>query len=247
MGSPGDTCMRKESTQRRLGRYVAVSFDCYGTLVDWQVGLTLAVAAELPGADDESIRGLLEARSETEWEILEGLTEFESYREVLARSVALAAERTGLALNAEACGRIAASIGLWPPYPDAARALSRLDAGGFRIALASNVDREDLAMTLERLECRGVHCVSAEDVQSYKPEPDHLMALVHELGIDEHELLHVSAYPEYDLLTAQDLGVPCALVDRLDRPVPEELELALRVRDLDELCDVLLRPTRGRR
>jgi putative hydrolase of the HAD superfamily len=239
--------MRKESTQTRPGRYVAVSFDCYGTLVDWKAGLSLAVAAELPRANEESTRHLLEQRSETEWEILEGLTEFEPYREVLAKSLALAAQRIGLSLPAEACRRIAAGIGLWPPYPDAARALSRLDAGGFRVAVASNVDREDLAATLERLECPGAHCVSAEDVQSYKPEPDHLMALVHELGIDEHELLHVSAYPEYDLLAAQDLGIPCALVDRLDRPVPEDLELALRVRDLDELCDRLLRPTRRRR
>jgi 2-haloalkanoic acid dehalogenase type II len=226
-----------------------VSFDCYGTLVDWERGLAEALRAEWPGLDDAARGRFVEARGAEEWRILSEMEAFSPYRAVLAESVLAAAARLELPADADRAARVAASIGTWPPFSDAAGALRRL-GGRFRLAIASNVDRGDLERTLVLLGSPDVHCVTAEHVGCYKPEPDHLMALLHELGLDEDELLHVSACPEFDLETAQDLGIPAAYVDRRDVPLPEEIEVAFAVSDLDELATRLLamprpRPWRG--
>ncbi|MDH3284271.1 MAG: HAD family hydrolase [Acidobacteriota bacterium] len=224
-----------------------VSFDCYGTLIDWERGLADALRAALPGADDDHLRRVVEARGRLEWALLGELTEFRPYREILAETVRAAAGEVGTPIGADGASRVASSIGSWPPFPEVPAALERLSSR-FSLAIASNVDRVDLAATLRMLGLADIHTVTAEDVRCFKPEPDHLLALLHELGIDEDELLHASAYPDYDLLTAQDLGIPCAYVDRTGQPPPPELELAVSARDLSELADWLVRwPRAGRR
>ncbi len=215
-----------------------VSFDCYGTLIDWERGLLDALRAAMPGADDALVRRVVEVRGRLEWSLLEQLTDFRPYREILLETVLAASREVGAPLDPGPAERVASSIGRWPPFPEVPAALARLGTR-YGIAIASNVDRADLSATLGVLGLVDVPCVTAEDVLCYKPEPDHLMALVHELGVDESELLHASAYPEYDLETARDLGIPCAYVNRLGRPLPAEIEAAVTVANLAELADVL--------
>ncbi len=224
-----------------------LAFDVYGTLVDWDRGLREALAREARIGGLPAI-GLLEARIAHERELEAELEEFRPYREILAESLVRAADATGLALEAAAAERIAASIAEWPLFPDVAEALPRL-ARRYRLAAVSNVDREDLERTLLRMPVPFAHAVPADHVGCYKPEPDHFLALMHEMVVDEHEVLAISAFPEYDLETATDLGIPAAYVDRRGRPLPEDVEVLHRVRDLAELADRLLRPRRqgGRR
>ena len=89
--------------------------------------------------------------------------------------------------------------------------------------------------------------VAAEDVGAFLPEQDHLLALLHELVIDEEELLHVSAQLEDDLETAQDLGIPAVYLNRRGEALPEELEVQLQVATLDELARRLGRSKGGSR
>ncbi len=220
-----------------------LAFDVYGTLVDWNRGLAEALARET-GIEGLPAIGLLEARIPIEQELEAELEEFRPYREILAESLVRAAEETGLSLGPAAAERIAGSIAEWPLFPDVAEALPRL-ARRYRLAAVSNVDREDLARTLARMPAPFEHAVPADHVGCYKPEPDHFLALMHEMVVDEHEVLAVSAFPEYDLEIATDLGIPAAYVDRRGRPLPEDVEVLHRVRDLRELADRLLRP-RGR-
>ncbi|UCF69200.1 MAG: HAD hydrolase-like protein [Acidobacteriota bacterium] len=226
------------------GPYGAISFDCYGTLIDWQRGLSEAVQRETGLGAGAILEQFLAAREREEWRLLTELDDFRPYRELLAASLQAAAPSAGVSLDDRAAARVAASIGEWPAFEDATAALSRL-AARFPLALVSNVDRVDLARTIERLGVKITHAVAADDVTSYKPEPDHLLALLHEMVLDEHELLHVSSYAHYDLMTAQDLGIPAAYVNRYDEPLGEDVEVAIVVGDLTALADQLLaRPRR---
>lgn len=212
--------------------YKVLSFDCYGTLIDWEGGLARAAKQEMD-LDDPSL--LIEARAEAEWEILEQLESFVPYRQIVSQSLLEAAQRTELSLEPSQAEAIASSVGRWPPFEDSVEALSRL-ARRFQLAIASNVDRMDLDGSLALLKAPFARCVTAEDVKCYKPEPDHLMALLHELELDEPEILHVSAYPHYDLMTATDLGIPVAFVNRHGLPLPEDLEPDWTARDLADLA-----------
>ncbi|RMG49173.1 MAG: HAD family hydrolase [Acidobacteria bacterium] len=223
-----------------LAAVKAISFDCYGTLIDWSRGLQLALETRAGLAAPEAAR-LVRRRGEVEWRLLGELEEFVPYRRLLERSIVIAAEEEGLQLPPDAAGAVAASIGDWPPFPDAPPALRRL-AGRWPLALVSNVDPEDLDATVARLGVPFARRVTAADVRTYKPDPDHILALLHEMALDEFELLHVSAYADYDLATAQDLGVPAVYVDRYGRPLPEDVEVLFTVRDMEELARALTGP-----
>ena len=220
-----------------------VSFDCYGTLVDRDRGLFEALALECDGTDPTLLQRLITAQAAAEWTLICQLESYILHRELLARSLVEAAATLAIALDERGAARVAASIGRWPLFADTLAALARM-AKRYRLAIVSNVDREELDETLNCIGLPFARTITADKVQCYKPEPDHLLALLHELELDEDELLQVSAFPEYDLETAQDLGVPCAYLDRRDQTPPEELALRYRAPDLTTLADLLLRRPR---
>ena len=229
----------RAETRRKSGPWPAVvrtvSFDCFGTLIDWERGLSDAIARVLGPLPSERIRALVASRGDVEWNALCEMESFTPYREILATSLERAAGIVELDLDRGQAEQIAASIREWPPFPDAREGLARI-AARHPVALVSNVDRCDIGDTMRALGIESAHAVCADDVACYKPEPDHLMALMHELKLDEHELLHVSAYPEYDLRTARDLGIACVFVDRGAASAPEDLELETTVPDIVALA-----------
>ncbi|MBP7147859.1 MAG: HAD family hydrolase [Acidobacteria bacterium] len=219
-----------------------ISFDCFGTLVDARAGLRAALAGEIPGAGSR-IELLLGALADRMWEALEELEEFRPHRDLLAGCLVEAGRAAGLELPADAAARVAASCGSWPLYPDAPAALATL-AGRWPIAVISNAGAEDLGRIVARLGVAVAKSISSDHVGSFKPEPDHFLALLHEMELDEEQLLHVSASPEFDLQTVEDLGIPRAYVDRDGRGLPEEITATLRFRDLGGLARRLVEPAR---
>jgi 2-haloalkanoic acid dehalogenase type II len=231
-----------------LSRSGVLSFEVLGTLLDWDLGLAEALSREAGVSRPAQIRRLLAERREAEWRIVDQATEFRPYREVLANSLREAAARCGNPLSRQGAARIAASLGHWPLFSDVAEILPRL-AQGRRLALVSNVDRDDLTAIARRLGAPVARMVTAADLEIYKPAPELLLALMHELQLDEDELLHISSSPDLDLYTAEDLGVPAVFLDRLDEGAPEDLTVVLRVGDLATLADKLkpLHPPAPRR
>jgi FMN phosphatase YigB (HAD superfamily) len=158
---------------------------------------------------------------------------------VLAETLVAAASSCGTLLTPASAGRIAASVGDWPLFPEVRDALRRLSRR-FRIALTSNLDREDLQAVAARLGAPVAGVVAAEDLRIYKPAPELVLALLHELQLDETEALVISALPDLDLYTAEDLGVPAVFVNRAGEDAPDDLAVSLTVRDLGALADRLL-------
>jgi 2-haloalkanoic acid dehalogenase type II len=223
-----------------LPRSVRVaSFDLGGTLLDAERGLVEAVRDSLGGGDPARLRLLAAARADAELELLEELEDYRPYAEVLAETLLSAAPRAGLTITAEQARAVAATLPDWPFFEDAVPALERI-AARFPVAFVTNADRADWERLARRLPFRAARAVTGSDVLCYKPEADHLLALLHELELDEEELLHVSALPELDLATAEDLGIPHAYLDRFGEPLPEEITALVTVKTMTELADWML-------
>ena len=223
-----------------LPRSVRVaSFELGGTLLDAERGLIEAVRAALGGGDAAQLRFLAAARADAELELLEALEDFRPYAELLAETLQSAAPRAGLTLSAGQARAVAATLPEWPFFDDALPALERI-AARYPVAFVTNADRADWERIERRLPFRPARAVTSSDVLCFKPEADHLLALLHELELDEEELLHVSALPELDLATAEDLGIPRAYLDRFDEPLPEEITALVTVKTMTELADWML-------
>jgi 2-haloalkanoic acid dehalogenase type II len=217
-------------------RYDTLTFDCYGTLVDWRNGILSAFAAAAgDGAVAEPDRILaLHARHEAEVQA----GPYRSYREVLTETARRMAADLGLEEALGSFGFLAESLPRWRPFPEVGAALSGLHLRGLRLGILSNIDDDLLAATLESFEVQFDLLVTAEQVRSYKPAPGHF-ARAREI-IGDRRWLHVAQSQFHDIAVAQQLGIPAAWINRLDEPpaggqppVPTFADLAGLVRWLD--------------
>jgi len=204
-----------------LAEYKALSFDCYGTLIDWESGIleVLRPWAESVGldvADDQ----LLSAYARSEMAV-ERDDPTARYPDILAESF----RRTGQALGRPVEGtwatRLANSVPDWPAFADSAEALSSL-AQHYRLIILSNVHRDGFAASNRRLNGTFAAVITAEDVGSYKPAENHFRALdrtLAELGIDRGELVHVAQSLYHDHVPAKREGLRSVWINRRhDRP-----------------------------
>ena len=223
-----------------LPRSVRVaSFELGGTVLDAERGLVEAVHHTLGECDPARLRLLAAARADVELERIEELEEYVPYAELLAETLLSAALHAGVTITAEQARTVAATLPDWPFFDDALPALERI-AARFPVAFVTNADRADWERIAHRLPFRAARAVTSSDVLCYEPEADHLLALLHELELDEEELLHVSAHGEFDLATAEDLGIPRAYLDRSGEPLPEEVTALVTVKTMTELADWML-------
>jgi 2-haloacid dehalogenase len=224
-----------------LTRFEALTFDCYGTLVDWERGILAALRPLLRahgagGAEDDA---LLERFAALEAEAERGA--FRRYREVL-RQVARGFGRAGgFVPGADEVEAFAASVGAWPPFPDTVEALGVL-AGRYRLAIVSNVDDDLFAATAARLGVTFAEVVTAQQVGAYKPARAHFDEVLGRLDLPRDRVLHVAQSLYHDVAPATALGFTCVWVNRrAGRPgsgatTPAEAVPDLEVPDLATLA-----------
>ncbi len=222
-----------------MAGYDALTFDCFGTLVDWRGGMRAAIRA-LPclGGDTNRVDALIAAREETERGLQRG--GFLAYREILARSIAAAwHEVLHRPLPADQAQAFADAQEDWPPFPDTPSALARLTRVA-PLGLLSNCDAEPLRVCAARhLRAPIALFVDAQRARSYKPAPGHWREALAALNVEPARVLHVSAYAFYDLRPAHALGFATAFVARDGEQPPEDVPLAFRALDLTDLADQL--------
>lgn len=197
-------------------RFQALTFDCYGTLIDWETGIlwTLrpwAVRAGLQLSDEE----LLGAYGEEESR-LEGARPGALYPEILAGVLEALGARFGAKVGSDEARAFARSIRDWPPFPDSPAALAALKAR-FKLAILSNVDRESFRSSNARLGVDFDLVVTAEDVGSYKPDPAHFHEAFRRLGtmgVARERILHVAQSLYHDIAPAGALGLATVWVNR---------------------------------
>ncbi|MFZ0215133.1 MAG: haloacid dehalogenase type II [Candidatus Dormiibacterota bacterium] len=204
-----------------LSDFDALSFDCYGTLIDWEAGLAAVLGpwAASRGLDLDG-EALLRAYAGHE-ETAESAHPSAPYPEILAMSLRGLGRELGAAVTEEDAIRLATSVPDWPAFPDSAAALAVL-ARRFRLLVLSNVDRASFAASNRRLEVTFTSVLTAEDVGSYKPSPRNFDALRSDamrLGIREGRLLHVAQSLFHDHVPAKRAGLPTVWINRRrDRP-----------------------------
>jgi 2-haloalkanoic acid dehalogenase type II len=200
-----------------MRRYDVLTFDCYGTLIDWDRGIRDAFQAATR-ADGVTIdhTALVDAYHQAE-RVLEA-ERYRSYREVVTLGAQRAAAQLGWKLDARRASFLAESLPSWPPFSDTNAALERLAAAGYRLAILSNVDDDLLAGTRKHFSVRFEFVVTAQQVGSYKPAPAHFTTARERLG--SARWLHVAQSWFHDVQPAAALGIPVAWINRraLARP-----------------------------
>ncbi len=219
----------------RAETYAALTFDCYGTLVDWERGMRAALG-RMPGCANLDLDRLLADRDVLERELEAG--PYLPYREVLQRSLRLAAIRQGHEPSPEEQEVFSTGIGDWPAFPDTARALEELRRR-HRLAILSNVDRDQLHATLDRLGVAFDALVTAEDVRSYKPAPLHFEEALRRLDLPAERVLHVARSPFHDLRPARALGWHAVWITRGTSDPGEEIAADAVFPDLASLVSAL--------
>jgi len=187
----------------------AISFDCYGTLIDWQRGLLAAASPVLArlGRDMEPA-ALFGAFADAERRAER--PPYRPYRDVLR---AVATELFGPGASPGDRDSLWRSIGDWPAFDDAAPSLAWLKSR-YRLAVASNIDDDLFALTAPKLGVALDELVTAQQVGSYKPGEAHFRALCERLGLRPGEILHVAESRFHDVEPASRLGFVTAWVDR---------------------------------
>lgn len=218
----------------------AVTFDCFGTLIDWRHGQE-RVLRQLPSLREhaQSIPSLMDARERAEQRLQRG--PWLPYAEILARSLREACqELLDVELSEREASAFAAGQLGWPAFPDTAAALARLTQN-LPVGLLSNCDEEVLALCARKhLGAPVQWLISAERAQSYKPAARHWELFLAESGLQPGEVLHVSFTREYDLDQAATLGIQLGFIARFDTPLPSDLPLAIQAKDLADLVDQVL-------
>ncbi|HXW67915.1 MAG TPA: YbaK/EbsC family protein [Thermoplasmata archaeon] len=213
-----------------------VTFDCYGTLIDWRAGLIEAARRRGWVDSAESGDAFFAAYLAAE-PAVEGAA-YRPYREIVAATVGRVGEQRGHRIAPGAAAEFVDSVPEWPAFADAAPLLRELRARGRRVAILSNIDRDLLAATLARHDLEVDRTVTAEEVRSYKPAPAHWIRFLRATGADPRSTLHVSASYEYDLETAGLLGGRTAYVARYG-PLPAERPVDRRLADLASAAELL--------
>ncbi len=213
----------------------AVTFDCYGTLIDWEAGVCDYVAPILARS---SQRDVTPEQWVERWERIQFqmLTPYRSYREILQRSYDATMQYFGIEAFVDAGAGLARSVAEWQPFADTRRALRRL-ARRYRLAIVSNIDRDLLADTVGRLMAPFSCLVTAEDARAYKPDPKPLELAIGRLGVAPGAIVHAAFGWKYDLAPARALGMRACFVNRGGVRVDERRDL--EVPSLEALADAL--------
>jgi len=204
----------------KLTDFKALTFDCYGTLIDWESGMIAALApltAKLAGrlSRDEILQA--HARHEA---AQQAQTPAKPYRELLAIVYRRLAEEWGVAVSWSECLSYGRSVKDWPAFPDSAAALLYLKQH-YKLIILSNVDNESFSASNDRLQVAFDAIYTAEDIGSYKPSNrnfDYMLAKIETLGLSKAQVLHTAESLFHDHAPANRFGLAnCWIYRRHDK------------------------------
>jgi 2-haloacid dehalogenase len=225
-----------------LTRFKTLTFDCYGTMIDWESGIFSALRPILLAHDKKiSDSELLQLYSELEASAEQG--EYLRYRDVLQSVVCGLGERLGFSPTDAEVGSLPESLKHWQPFPDTVEALRRLKTR-YQLAVISNVDDDLFATTAPKLGVAFDHVITAQQAGCYKPCMKIFKLAEDRVGVSREQWLHVGQSIYHDVIPAQSLGIATVWVNRPSpRPGAGAARTAagrpdLEVADLKTLADL---------
>jgi 2-haloacid dehalogenase len=212
-----------------------ISFDCYGTLIDYQITpVTRALVSDrlTPDQFDQFVIDFRAIRYD------QVCGTFYAYRQVLHDAYARTCKKWGLEVNEDAGERLSEAVLTWGPHPDVPGPLKKMSEH-YPLVILSNADTSYLDVSVPKLGADFHAVYTAEQAGFYKPRYGAFEYMFEQLGASPKEILHVSSHTRYDLMPAYDLGVThTVLLDRgYDPPAP--VYGYTKVDSLDELNALL--------
>lgn len=200
-----------------VGTYKALTFDCYGTLIDWEQGILKvlrpwATLHSLDLSDDD----LLRAFADVETKIQTGNPglSYTSVLEEVARRIEI---NFNVSVDSSFHTKLAHSISMWPAFSDTSAGLKQL-AAEYKLIVLSNIDEEAFEKTnANQLQIPFFKVLTAEKIGTYKPDLNNFRYLITSLGkngIEQHEILHVAQSLYHDIEPAHDIGLTTCWIDR---------------------------------
>ncbi|HXZ80967.1 MAG TPA: haloacid dehalogenase type II [Terriglobales bacterium] len=225
-----------------FSRFECLTFDCYGTIVDWETGI-LAALRPILSAHRRNLTdaGILELYGALESQEEQG--EYKTYREVLRSVTEKFAARLACSLDASELDALPRSLPDWPPYADSVPALRQLKSR-YQLAIISNTDDDLFAGTARHLDVAFDHVITAQQARAYKPSPKifELALKTERIGLPRDRILHIGQSVWHDVIPAKSLGLATVWVNRRpgttlfgSRPAPSQAP-DLEVKDLKTLA-----------
>ncbi len=210
------------------------TFDCYGTLIDWNGGIR-RVLVKIFG-EEESGR-LLQRYHRIEPELEhDGLL---TYREVLTKALGRLADEDDVELAEDQRDALARSLPSWEPFPEVRESLEEARSRGWKLAILSNTDPDFIAASKERLGLPFDETIVASEIGSYKPGHGHWEEFFRRTGADKERHVHVAASLFHDIAPANALGLRSIWINRLGERSRDRVRPDRELTDLGGLADVL--------
>src|SRR5579884_1286916 len=218
-----------------------MTFDCYGTLIDWEQGILGALQPILQAhGEHRSDAELLRAYADLEARLEAG--EYRSYRSILEEIVRGMGQQFGVKPTVEEIRSLPESLGNWEPFPDTRAALQALQTR-YRLAIISNTDDDLFAATAKKLGVKFDFVITAQQAKSYKPSLNNFRMAMERIGLPAEKILHVGQSVFHDVVPAKSLGLATVWVTRrrvkegIAATLPASGQPDLEVSDLKTLAD----------
>jgi 2-haloacid dehalogenase len=224
-------------------QFEVLSFDCYGTLIDWESGILTALKPILLNHNiDIGDKQILELFAEQE--SIQEAGEYLKYREILKIVVQSLGEKLKFTPAEAELNSLAESIQNWEPFPDTVEALKVLKKS-YKLTIISNIDYDLFAYTTKKLGVEFDWIITAEQVKSYKPSLQNFEVAIQRMGISPDKLLHVAQSVYHDIVPAKSMGIAAVWVNRrqakegFGATVPASGNPDLEVPDLKTLVSLM--------
>lgn len=195
-----------------FNKYEVMSFDCYGTLIDWENGILEAIRPVFMAHNIKiSDEHILKLYAEIESAIEKG--EFIKYREVLRKVMHEMSNRFGFVPSTFELDCLVDSLKNWMPFPDTVEALQTLKKR-FKLAIISNIDDDLFALSAKHLEVEFDWVITAEQIRSYKPALRNFELAIQKIGVPIQKILHIAQSIYHDVIPAKALGLSTIWVNR---------------------------------
>jgi 2-haloacid dehalogenase len=193
-------------------RFDVLTFDCYGTLIDWEAGISSALIAMLGAHDVQAtVEDVLARYAGHEAELEAG--QYRSYREVLGLAMRAVGAEYAVEPTTDEMATFGGSVGDWPAFPDSAEALRRLHER-YRLGVITNCDDDLFAASSRRLGITFDWVITAQLARRYKPNPRGFELAFERIGLPTSRILHVAQSLFHDHVTAKRLGLATVWVNR---------------------------------
>ena len=193
-------------------KFKVLSFDCYGTLIDWEKGILTAIIPVLKKHDIEADnKQILELYAKFESKAEKG--RYIKYKDVLRKVMKEISKKFGFTPSAKESECLVNSLNNWKPFPDTVAALQKLKKK-FRLAIISNIDNDLLAFSTRHLKVKFDYMITAEQVKSYKPSLNNFRVAIKRTGLSSKEILHVAQSIYHDIIPAKKVGLSNVWVNR---------------------------------